>query len=208
MKIIDISWPLDTSTTAYKDKKTIAFSAIKTMAVDGVQESLITLGAHSGTHVDAPAHFIARGATIDQVPLDQLMGECKVVDLSHVKNAITAEDLEDCELEEGDMVLLKTSNSLLAPNAPFTKDFVYLDASAARYLIDCGVELVGVDYLGIERDQPGHETHQLLMNAKIAIVEGLRLAKVEQDVYLLVCLPLAVIGLEAAPARAILVSGI
>lgn len=208
MKIIDISWPLDASTTAYKDKKTIAFNTIKTREADGALESVITLSTHSGTHIDAPAHFLDRGVTIEQVPLDQLMGECKVVDLSHVKNAITAQDLQDCELEEGDMVLFKTSNSLLSPTAPFKKDFVYLDASAARYLIDCGVELVGLDYLGIERDQPGHETHHLLMNAKIAIVEGLRLANVEQDIYLLVCLPLAVIGLEASPARAILVSDI
>jgi len=208
MKIIDISWPLTPTTTAYKDNKTIAFNTVKTVARDGACESVITLSCHSGTHVDAPAHFIADGATIEHAPLERFTGPCKVIDLTSVANAITAADLQPFDIEEGDIIIIKTTNSTLSATAPFKKDFVYLHASAAAHLVDCGIDLVGFDYLGIERDQPKHETHLMLMEADVMIVEGLRLAHVKPGDYLFVCLPLATVGLEAAPARAILVSGI
>jgi len=208
MKIIDISWPLSQKSTTYKDKKSIQFSLINTVEKDGVQESSLTLSSHTGTHVDAPAHFLADGKNIDKIPLDQLIGPCKVFDLTKITNVITAEHLHDFDLEEDDIVLFKTSNSLLAATAPFKKDFVYLDFSAAHYLVDCGISAIGFDYLGIERDQPAHDTHKILMDADIAIIEGLRLSHVKQDSYLFVCLPLAVQELEAAPARAILVTEI
>lgn len=208
MKIFDISWPLDENTTAYKDKKTISFEQTRTFEKDKVRESVITLGSHSGTHIDAPAHFLKAGKTIDKIPLDHFTGPCTVVDLSSVQGAIEARHLQEYEFEEDAFVLFKTANSMLPTTAPFKKDFVYLAVSAAYYLIDCGVALVGFDYLGIERDQPAHETHTLLMQQEITIVEGLRLAKMRSGTYLFVCLPLAVVGLEAAPARAMLVAEI
>lgn len=208
MNIIDISWPLDERTTAYKDKKTISFNNTKTFEKDGVRESIITIGSHSGTHIDAPAHFLKNGKTIDTIPLDQLTGPCKVIDLVHVRDVIEMHHLQEHDIEEGDFILIKTANSTLPPTAPFKEDFVYLSAAAAYYLVDCGIELIGFDYLGIERNQPAHDTHTLLMQADIAIVEGLRLAKVRAGEYLFVCLPLLVVGLDAAPARAILVADI
>jgi arylformamidase len=208
MNIIDISWPLTESTTAYKDKKTIVFNTTKTVERDGVRESIITLSSHSGTHIDAPAHFIKNGATIEQADLDRFVGPCKVFDVSHIDTVIKAEDLYDLDIEENDFILFKTANSKQLPTASFNKNFVYIDASAAAYLAECGIELVGFDYLGIEREQPQHETHQLLMNADIMIVEGLRLAQVKPGNYLFVCLPLAVTQLEAAPARAVLIANL
>ncbi len=208
MEIIDISWPLRPDTTAYKDHKTIIFTTKKTIDSDGVRESILTCGSHSGTHIDAPAHFIKDAETIDQAPLDRFVGPCKVVDLTHVQGAIHAHDLYDLDIEEGDFLLIKTSNSTLSATAPFNKDFVYLNASAAQYLVELDIGLIGFDYLGIERQQPDHQTHRLLMDADIMIVEGLRLGHVAAKSYFFVCLPLAVVGLEAAPARAILVGGL
>jgi arylformamidase len=206
MNIIDISWPLSELTTAYKDKKTISFNTVKTVAKDGVCESLITLSSHSGTHIDAPAHFIDNGSTIDHALLERFMGPCKVIDMTHISTVITADALYDLDIEEDDFILFKTKNSALSATMPFNKNFVYLEASAAAYLAECAVALVGFDYLGIEREQPQHETHRLLMDADVMIVEGLRLAHVTAGAYLFVCLPLAVQGVEAAPARAVLVT--
>lgn len=210
MKIIDISWPISTATTGYKDKKIVNFEETRNFAKDGVRESVITLSSHTGTHVDAPAHFLQDGLTIDQMDPERFIGPCVVLDLTDVspETGITEEHLEQFDLEEGDLVLLKTSNSFRNPTEKFDPHFVFLEASGARYLAELGVGLVGIDYLGIERNQPHHDTHRALMEGDVAIVEGLRLGHVQQGEYFLVCLPLNIVGLEAAPARAILVDGI
>lgn len=208
MEIIDISWPISPEMTTYKDKQQVSFTHTKLFERDQVREQSITVSTHTGTHVDASAHFLQQGVTIDRMPLEQLIGPCKVVDLTHIQEVIRADDLQEYEFEEGDFVLLKTRNSEVSATAKFDQNFVYLDASAASYFVELGVDLVGIDYLGIERNQPSHDTHTILMKAGVAIVEGLRLAHVEQDEYFFVCLPLALIGTEAAPARAILVSGL
>lgn len=207
MKIIDISWPISPDMTTYKNNGGVSFTPTKTFEPDGVREHVITMGTHTGTHIDASAHFLAAGTTIDRIPLDALVGPCKVLDLSHVTERIQESDLHEFDIEEDDFILFKTRNSTYKPTDPFT-DFVYLDASAAAYLVEIGVQLVGIDYLGIERNQPNHQTHTLLMHANITIVEGLRLARVTTGAYFFVCLPLAVVGLEASPARAILVADI
>lgn len=204
MKAIDISWPLSSKVTTYKDKHDITITTSKNFESDGVRESCITIGAHIGTHIDAPAHFIKNGPTIDQLELEQSMGECKVLDFTDIDEKITDEDLALYDIDFEDIILLKTKNSFLKSDAPFNPNFVYLDESGARYLADIGIRAVGIDYLGIERNQPDHATHVTLMLADVLIIEGLRLAHVEQDLYSLVCLPLCILGTEAAPARAIL----
>lgn len=206
MKIIDISWPILPTTTEYKDKKTIQFQEIKNFDKDGVRESSICLGSHTGTHVDAPAHFLKDGKTIDQVTLDRVIGRAAVLDLTIVLGSISADDLEKQEINEGDILLLRTANSAHAPTDSFEREFVYLDASGARYLAEKKVKAVGIDYLGIERGDPEHTTHTTLMHADVVIIEGLRLGHAQAGHYFLICLPLDVIGLEAAPARAVLMS--
>ncbi len=208
MKIYDISWPISTATTGYKDKKVVNFQHIKSIDKDNVRESTITLDSHTGTHIDAPSHFIRDGKTIDQIELSSIIGPCKVFDMSTVNDGITRDHLENLEISAGDIVLFKTVNSATQPTDKFTPHFIYLEISGAQLLVQRKVRAVGIDYLGIERSQQGHLTHHELFKNNITIIEGLRLNAVKQGKYFLCCLPLYTIGLEAAPARAVLIEGI
>jgi arylformamidase len=207
VKIIDISWPISSATTGYKDKKVVAFTDVKHFAQDGVRETDIQVSSHTGTHVDAPAHFLKDGKTIDQISLDRLIGQAIVLDCTDVTDAITREHLlsHDAIINKNDIVLLKTTNSATQPTEKFTPHFIYLHVSGAQYLAEKQIKAVGIDYLGIERSQPEHETHTTLFHHDVVIIEGLRLEHVQPGRYEFYCLPLNVIGLEAAPARAILV---
>jgi arylformamidase len=206
MKVIDISWPISKATTGYKDRSIISFDDVKTFNNDGVRETNIYVSSHSGTHIDAPSHFFKEGKTIDEISLDRFIGNCIVLDMTTCVERITRDALmeHDVSIQEHDIVLLHTTNSDLTPTDKFNSHFVYLEVSGALYLAEKKIKLVGLDYLGIEHSQPGHPTHEILMNADINIVEGLRLGHVKTGSYFFVCLPLYTIGLEAAPARAVL----
>jgi arylformamidase len=205
MNIIDISWPLVSGMTTYKNREDFNLYPTKLWEKDKARESRLVCSTHVGTHVDAPAHFIKDGVSIEDVPLGSLCGVCVVLDMQQVETAITQRDLEGQELAS--RVLFKTRNSQRASVDPFDPAFVYLDASAALYLKEREVQCVGIDYLGIERNQPDHPTHKILLESNIAIIEGLRLEHVQPGAYTLLCLPLALVGSEAAPARAVLVQG-
>jgi arylformamidase len=208
VNIIDISWPLSEKTTGYKNKKTVVFEPLKIFERDGARESALWLTTHSGTHVDAPTHMLKDGKTIDQLSLEMFCGPCVVLELMLVQEKITHAWLADQEtqIKEGDIVIFKTTNSMQEPTDPFMPNFVYLDLSGAEYLASKKIKAVGVDYLGIERNQPGHLTHHELLTHNIGIIEGLRLGHVEPGRYTFICLPLSVIGLDGAPARAVLIS--
>lgn len=206
MKVYDISWPLSPATTEYKNRKSIVFTETKVFDKDNVRTSTICFDSHTGTHVDAPSHFLKDGKTIDQVRLDRLIGRARVIDMMTAVNAISMNDLARYDIGADEIILLRTINSGVHGTDPFYKDFMYLDATGARYLAEKRVKAVGIDYLGIERGDPDHMTHTTLMKADIVIIEGLRLAHVPAGKYFMVCLPLAVIGLDAAPARAILIT--
>jgi arylformamidase len=201
---IDISWTITNDMTAYKDRHIVRITPTKEFAQDKARESLITLGSHTGTHIDAPSHFIEHGVTIDQIFFTHLIGPCHVIDLSTCHNQISAHDLEKHNVQVHEIILLKTSNSAHAVTANFEPNFVYLSAEAAEFLAQKKIKTVGIDYLGIERNQPGHETHQKLLSVGIVIIEGLRLGHIDEGSYNLICLPLLLPGLDAAPARAIL----
>jgi arylformamidase len=207
MKIFDISWPISKATTGYKDRNIVNIEEIKNFNRDGVRETALHLSAHTGTHVDAPSHFLKEGKTIDQIDLNRLVGDCIVLDMTTCAERITRDclDAHAADINEGSIVLLYTTNSDLSPTDKFSPHFVYLEASGAAYLAEKKVKAVGIDYLGIEHSQPGHPTHENLLNADIAVIEGLRLGHVHPGTYMFVCLPLNVIGTEAAPARAILI---
>lgn len=192
--------------TTYKDSKVVQFTHNKRFEDDKVRESTITLNSHTGTHIDAPSHFLQNGTTLEHIPLEHLVGPCRVLDLTHVKGSISDRELEKHDIQAGQRLLLKTTNSVLEPTSLFDYNFVYLDASGAQFLASKKVLTVGIDYLGIERNQPDHETHATLFEHNIVIIEGLRLKDVQPGCYELYCLPLAVHGLEAAPARAVLQS--
>jgi arylformamidase len=209
MNVIDISWPLSQNMTTYKNRGGFDIKSKKELGTDGVRESELSINVHTGTHIDAPSHFLKEGKTIDQTPLAQSVGPCKVLDLTGVENGITDADLSSSEIEAGDILLFKTKNSSFAETDPFNTSFIYLEESGAKYLVQKQVRAIGIDYLGIERSQQGHETHKDLFGASITIIEGLRLGHVEPGSYFLMCLCLALVGCEAAPARALLLpSGI
>ncbi|HXW85861.1 MAG TPA: cyclase family protein, partial [Candidatus Bathyarchaeia archaeon] len=174
MKIFDISWPITTATTGYKDREIVTFNDIKTFGKDAVRESAIHLSSHTGTHVDAPSHFLKDGKTIDQISLDRLIGPALVLDMTHVQEKITRDDLYefDDQIDEGVMVLLKTENSAKQATEKFSPHFVYLEFSGADYLKEKQIGAVGIDYLGIEHSQHGHPTHTTLMHGDVAIIEG------------------------------------
>ncbi|HEB41510.1 MAG TPA: cyclase family protein, partial [Candidatus Dependentiae bacterium] len=181
MKVIDVSWPISTATTGYKDRAVVKFDEIKNFAKDGVRETNIQVSAHTGTHIDAPSHFLRDGKTIDQIDLSRFIGRCKVIDLTDVAEQITRNRLasHEGEIDEGDIVLLKTSNSIKIATDKFSPHFVYLEFTGAEYLKEKKIKAVGIDYLGIERSQSGHPTHLTLMRADIGIIEGLRLRHVK-----------------------------
>ncbi len=162
---------------------------------------------HFGTHVDAPVHFVDGAADVTAMPLDVLMGPALVVDLPDV-DAITAEILDGLELDAGvRRLLFKTRNSALwnDPSQGFRTDYVALTPDAARWVVDKGIRLVGVDYLSVERfGEPGHATHHVLLEAAVIIVEGLDLRAIDAGTYGLICLPMKIAGADGAPARVVL----
>lgn len=205
MQIIDISWPISNQMTTYKNKQDVLISATRTWESHHSRESILSCGIHTGTHVDAPSHFLEQGKTIDQINLNQLIGVCQVFDLTHIPDRITALDLQQLDFTNCQRALFKTKNSLEPAIGLFNPHFVYLDQSAASYLATKKLLAVGVDGLGIERNQPQHETHKILFEQDILIIEGLRLGHVTPGFYELICLPLALVGTDGALARAILI---
>jgi arylformamidase len=168
----------------------------------------LSLSAHTGTHMDAPRHFLAKGRSMESLPLDAVVGPCRVIEIKH-RNVITVEELHRHKLKRGERVLFKTRNSVkswrLAKKSIFDKNFVYTPAEAARYLVERGVRTVGVDYLSVGGWQKdGVECHRILLGAEVRIIEGLDLSKIKPGAYDLICLPLKILGADGAPARAIL----
>jgi arylformamidase len=172
---------------------------------DACNLSVLSLCAHTGTHMDAPCHYIADGETIDRMPLDAGIGPCRVVALD-VADQITAADLLPLRLRAGERILFKTRNSQRnAELQNFDRDFISLRTDAAALLAQRQVRLVGIDYLsigGYEKD--GDETHHHLLSAGIWIVEGLDLRDFEPGRYDMICLPLKIAGADGAPCRVLL----
>jgi arylformamidase len=204
--MIDISWPLQPGMTSYKNRHALVIEQLRTVVEHGVTDSrCLALHMHAGTHVDAPSHFIPGGKTIEQLSLTQMNGRCRILDLTAVVGSVRAHDLESLNIQPGERILLKTSNSFNAATALYSEDEIYVAACAAAYLANKQILLLGVDGLGLERNQPRHESHVALFNAGIVVVEGLRLADAQAEGnYILHLLPLAFVGTEAAPARAVL----
>ncbi len=172
--------------------------------------SHLALGAHTGTHVDAPVHFLPEGGGVDALPADALVGPCHVADLRHVADRISGDDLAGVGLPAGiDRVLARTRNSGWSrTDRAFREDYVAFDPSAAAWCLDHGVRLLGIDYLSIEpfdAEDAGHPVHKALLGAGVVILEGVDLVDVEPGAYDLAALPLLVPGADGAPARALLI---
>jgi arylformamidase len=166
--------------------------------------SFLSMGAHTGTHMDAPLHFVNRGKPMEKMPIDAVVGPARVIAIKD-RESIKADELRGHRIRKGQRILFKTINSSSAwKKKKFFGDFVHIRCDAAEYLAERGVQTVGVDYLsvgGYERD--GEETHQALLGAGMWLIEGLDLSKVKPGRVQLICLPLKLMGSEGAPARAI-----
>jgi arylformamidase len=179
-----------------------AIRCIQDHSAGGVYESEIKLNVHTGTHVDAPLHMLEGGATIESIPLERLVGPARVLDLQHVGDAVRASDLEPFAIQPGEWILLKTRSSF---SDSFDFGFPFLTEDGAKFLVNKGINGVGIDALGIERSQDGFPTHKLLFRHGIIILEGLRLGEVPAGTYWMVVAPLKLEKTEAAPARAFLI---
>lgn len=208
MKFHDITIGISESMPIYEGDPTVSIRAAHSIANgDAANVSQIAFGVHSGTHVDAPNHFIEGGRRVHQLDLEKLVGGCRVIG---VQGDITAIEPEHVGNIEGvTRVLFKSRNSEFwsEPERGFRKDFTYITPSTAGMLAEKGVVLVGIDYLSIEAsDAPGHPVHVTLLENEIVILEGVDLRKVEPGDYELICLPLKYDGGkgDGAPARTFL----
>jgi arylformamidase len=177
---------------------------------DGNNVSIITLGDHTGTHVDPPLHFIEGGNTVDKLPLDALVGPCRVLEF-YGPGHVSADWLDAAKIPTGtERLLFKTPNSARwgDPTATFTREFTTINASAAKWCVDHGVKLVGIDYLSIEPQGPekaGYPVHNTLLRTGVVIVETLDLRAVHAGEYELICAPLKIKDGDGAPARVFLI---
>ncbi len=206
-KIIDISVPIYNGMLVYPGDAGAAVEPFHQIAKgDAANLSELRLGSHTGTHIDAPRHFVEGAEPVDRLPLDVLVGWARVLDLTGVKGQISPSDLEKAGMKDARRILLKTSNSGLWNEATFCKEFVSLSNEAADFLVRRGIKLVAVDYLSIERFHPEkHYVHKTLLGESVVIVEGVNLGGVEPGEYKLVCLPLRIRDADGSPARAILI---
>jgi arylformamidase len=203
---IDVSVPLYSGMVHWPDDPSVRIELVRDMTRGDVCDvSVLSMGSHTGTHMDAPRHFVPSGVGIDTMPLDAAMGPARVIEITDTES-IKPSELELHTIERGERVLFKTRNSSRCwTTDTFVEDFVYISREAAHYLAAREVRLVGVDYLsvgGFKRDSV--ETHQALLGAGIWIIEGLNLSSVDPGVYDLVCLPLKIRAGDGAPARALL----
>lgn len=208
MPIYDISVPLTNEMPTYPGDFGIEISAWSSLANgDSANVTQLNFGAHTGTHVDAPAHFIEGAAKVESLPFESLVGKAQVVELPNSSVSIDLQFVsEQCRATR---ILFKTRNSSYWGNSSteFRKDFTYLELEAAKYLAEQGVKLVGIDYLSIEQfGQKNHPTHIALLSHGVVIVEGLNLSEVPAGEYELICLPLRISSGQGdgAPARVIL----
>ncbi len=206
MKIYDISMKIHPKMAVYKnrDEKRPKFTIQSDFNTGSSYETRLDINLHTGTHIDAPLHMIKEGEFLDSYPLERFITLCKVFDFRGLSK-ISANDLQKKKIEVGDFILLKTDNS---ESEEFDFNFTFLEESGAKYLRDLGISGVGIDALGIERNQADHITHKTLLGEGIIILEGLRLGKVSEGNYYLIALPLKIEGVEAGPTRAVLIDEI
>ena len=193
---IDISVPLKTNMVHWPDNPPVRIErALDLTKGDGANVSKISMGSHTGTHMDAPVHFVQSGKGIDRLPMSVAIGRARVI---HIEDTVSIKpgELVPHKIRKGERILFKTGNSPRCwQTDSFTTDFVHLTAEGARFLIDRGVKMVGIDYLSIGGYKvDGSETHRYLLEAGVWIVEGLDLSQVEPGEYILVCLPLKILG--------------
>ncbi len=203
MKYYDISMAISEDMMVYKNKseKRPKREFIARYKAKAINESRMLMDLHTGTHIDAPFHMIDKGETIETIDISKLIGRAMVLDLTEVSDGITKNDLVNKNVCADTFLLFKTKNSF---DEDFNPGFIYLKEDGAQYLKEMGIRGVGIDALGIERSQPEHRTHKILLGNGIIIIEGLRLKEIDEGEYMMYALPLKIEGGDGAPARVIL----
>lgn len=197
---IDVTAPLEAGIVVWPGDAPFALRRDSTLARDGANVSSITMSAHTGTHVDAPAHYLEGAATIGEFPAEAGIGPARVIEVPEALE-IRRPHLERFGITKGQRILLKTGNSAYPRRYRQALETpAVLSAGGAKYLVECGARLVGIDYLSV-----GDEAvHRILLTADVWIVEGLLLERVQPGLHDLVCLPMALVGADGAPARVML----
>lgn len=205
MRIIDISVPFFEGMMKYPSLEPFERKWLRSFENgDQNQVSYIQSPSHNGTHLDAPSHYIKGGKTMDDLPLDRFYGICQVIEIPENLKAVTREFLQENPLK-ADKVLLKSSNSA-SRMEKFAEDYVYLDADGAKYLVEQGVRLVGVDYVSVDaKVAPDKPTHHMLLGNEVIILECANLKDVDPGLYTLAAFPLKITGAEGAFCRAVLI---
>ena len=206
-RIYDISVPIRSGGLVYPGNPEVEITLQQAVAKGaGANVSSIRFGSHTGTHADAARHFFDDGQSVDRIPLERLIGPALLLSFPDDLRAISAADLRNHDLKGRTRILLRTRNSALLSQKEFVRDYTYLAPDGAQYLVDNGVELVGIDYLSIEQFHSGHHmTHRILLERSVVILEGLDLSVPAPGEYELICLPLRIEGCDGAPARAVLI---
>ena len=207
-RIYDISLPIRSGGLVYPGNPEIEVTLQQAVAKGaGANVSSIRFGSHTGTHADAARHFFDDGQSVDRIPLERLIGPALLLSFPDDLRAIGAADLRNHDLKGRTRILLRTRNSSLLSHKEFVREYTYLAPDGAQYLVDNGVELVGIDYLSIEQFHSGHHmTHRILLERSVVILEGLDLSVPAPGEYELICLPLRIEGCDGAPARAVLIA--
>jgi arylformamidase len=206
--IYDVSVPIRSGGVVYPGNPAIEITLTSAVAKGAsANVSQIVFGSHTGTHADSSRHFFDDAQPVDKIPLERLIGPARLVVMSDEVRAIGEKELRAANIEGQNRVLIRTRNSNLLKKPEFFPDYTYIAPDAARYLVDIGVELVGVDYLSIEQFHSGHHlTHRTLLERDVVIIEGLALSEPPAGDYRFICLPLRLEGLDGAPARAVLIA--
>jgi arylformamidase len=209
LKIYDISLPLNPDLPVWPGDPAVVLERFRSISEGNISnDSRLACSVHSGTHVDAPIHFLEDGSSVEQLPLDALVGPAEVMEVGNA-DLITPEILERAGLpDETTRLLVKTRNSELWTDSrhAFNPDFVALSSQAARWIVNRGICLVGVDYLSVQRfGDKDCATHRVLLAAGVVILEGLDMREITPGSYQLICLPIKLTGSDGAPVRAILI---
>lgn len=203
---LDISVPLHNAMVHWPGDPPVRIENVKEIEHGNSSTlSIISMGSHTGTHMDAPLHFIRQGISIDKMPLDTTVGRARVIEIKDTES-IKPEEIHQYRIRSGERILFKTRNSLMAwQTDTFIEDFVFISDEAARFLVERSVRVVGVDYLSVGSFKHGGSyVHKTLLGGGVWIIEGLDLSRVKPGKYDLICLPLKLDQGDGAPARAIL----
>lgn len=201
---IELSLPIKPEMAIWPGDPQVLSERVESLAAGDVcNVTKLTLGTHTGTHVDGLNHFIAGAPSVDQMPLELMTGKAKVIEIHHPEQ-ITKAEIEVKGLGKGDRVLFRTANSLKPIDCPFDRTFIHLDEEAARYLVEIGVALIGVDYLSIGGYEGNVvEVHHILLGGGVWCVEGLDMRQLEEGNYEFICLPIRLVDGDGGLARAI-----